>query len=79
MTTASSAVRYTTARHHVKKPRLQRIALVVGLALVSWGRRSSNQPTPTHDEVHLRRQVDREADLARADYSASRTFYGIIR
>jgi len=79
MTMASTSIQRPTAQRRVRSSRINHLALVVGLALVSWGRRSSNRPTPTSDEIQLHRQVQREGDLARADYAASRTFYGAIR
>ena len=79
MTMASTSIQRPTAQRRVHSSRINHLALVVGLALVSWGRRSTNRPTPTHDQMHLQREVQREGDLARADYAASRTFYGLIR
>lgn len=63
----------------VRPAGVNRLALVVGLALVSWGRRASNRPTLTHDELHLRRIAEREGELLRADYAAARHPYGLIR
>jgi len=51
----------------------------VGLALVAWGRRSSNRPTLTHDELHIRRIAEREGELLRADLGSARHPYGSIR
>lgn len=79
MTVASTAVPCPNGHARVKRAGINRLALVIGLALVSWGRRPSNRVPPTHEELHLRRQVQRESELARADYAASRTFYGLIR
>jgi len=68
-----------SAQARVRPAGVNRLALVVGLALVSWGRRSSNRPTLTHDELHIRRIAEREGELLRADYTATRHPYGSIR
>ena len=68
-----------SASARVRPSGVNRLALVVGLALVAWGRRSSNRPTSTHDELHIRRIAERESELLRADYAASRHPYGLIR
>ena len=59
MTVASASA---PCAHAYRRPSgVNRLALVVGLALVSWGRRGSNRPTPTHEEVYIRRIAEREA------------------
>ncbi len=68
-----------SAQARVRPAGVNRLALVVGLALVSWGRRSSNRPTLTHEEVHIRRLAEREGELLRADLGAARHPYGSIR
>lgn len=79
MTVASTAVPCPNGHARVKRMGISRLAVLVGLALVSWGRRPEHRAVLTHDDLHLRRQVQREGELARADYAASRTFYGLIR
>ncbi len=56
-----------------------RLALAVGLALVSWARRSSNRVAPTHEELTIQRAAEREAHQLRADYSAARSHYQTVR
>ena len=81
MTIASTSVPCprVSAQARVRPSGVSRIALVVGLALVSWGRRSSNRPTLTHDDLHIRRIAEREGELIRADLGAARHPYGSIR
>lgn len=57
-----------SAQVRIRPSGVSRLALVVGLALVAWGRRSSNQPTLTHEELHIRRIAEREAEQLRAEY-----------
>lgn len=79
MTIASTSVPCprVSAPARVRPAGVNRLALVVGLALVAWGRRSSNQPTLTHEELHIRRAAEREGELVRADMSAARVPFGV--
>jgi hypothetical protein len=68
MTVISTSVQCPrpSAGARVRPSGVSRLALVVGLALVAWGRRASNQPAPTHEEVYIRRIVEREAEQTRS-------------
>lgn len=81
MTVASTSVPCPrpSAQARIRPSGMNRLALVVGLALVAWGRRSSNQPTLTHDELRIRRLAEREGELLRADLGIARHPYGSIR
>ena len=70
----------TTLQQPCARPTgFDRLALAVGLALVSWARRSSNRVAPTHEELTIRRAAELEAHHLRAQHSAARSHYSTVR
>ena len=78
--TAAIAYTSTSGTRRVRPAGINRIALTLGMALVTWSRRPAGTHTPlTHDELLIRRTAEREGHQLRADYAASKMLHGLIR
>ena len=56
---------------------INRVALLVGLALVAWARRSADRPAPTREALRLRHETDRAVHQLFAERDAARGIPGI--
>jgi hypothetical protein len=63
-------------RHqHVRPVGIDRLALRAGLALVAWGRRSSNRPALINEDVIALYEWEREDRARQAVQAAGRTIF----
>jgi hypothetical protein len=73
MNAASTLSHWESVRHDSQPGRLDRLALTVGTALVSWGERRQRRTPVSHETQQLRMQAQREVEQisARRDLGAS--------
>ena len=62
---------------HNRPAGINRAALLVGLALVAWARRSVNRSEPSREELRLRHESDRAVHQLFAERDAARGIPGI--
>jgi hypothetical protein len=73
MNAASTMSHWESVRHESQPNRLDRLALTVGNALVSWSGRRQRRAPVSHETQQLRMQAQREVEqlMARRDLGAS--------